>query len=683
MRAPYVLAGGLCAALLAAAPATAQSIANGALEDLFGEAVTSSATGKPQRASDVPANMEIITADDIRRSGADNIPDILRFVAGLDVRRYGFAAADVGARGYNETSNPRLLVLVNGQQVYLDDLGRTQWYTLPVVLEEILQIEVVKGPNTALFGFNAASGVINIVTYDPLRDKPLNMLVGRTGTQGYTSYTAIGTGRIAEKGGVRVSVDGFEAREFEPRGVATDDLAFRSSPQRRAAMLDARVQAAPGVEVFASGALVNTRMWEATASPYFGTDYQRTNWGRAGVSADTRLGLLSFSAYRNELHYAYKGATESTDLHDTTIVVQASDLIKLGADHTVRLGLDYRNNAATSSSVLAGRIGYEVFSASGMWDWQITPRVSLTNAVRFDRFVLDQHGPVMPDSLFVNSNYRGRGLNEPSFNSGLVWRATDFDTLRLTAARGLQLPSIYDLGLQDRQAYPEGTYLYLGQPASRAAAVSNVEVGWDRSVPTLRCTVRVSVFAQRTDNVLTNPYEATPTDAGTLADGSQFLPTLGGNTGHSSAVGAEIGLRGQAPVGAEGELRWNVSYSYISISDHLSINASGIYSPQDFQHNTPTHAVILGSGYTQGRWEADVQGRWQSRFQDFSADPNGSTLTPVEVGNYIVLNGRIGYKVTEGLTIALTGQQFNNSRLLQSAAPPIERRLFLTATARF
>jgi len=86
--------------LLRSGPAPAQSIDYGAAEALFGEPVTASATGKPQRVSDVPANMEIITAEQIRRSGADNLPDILRFVPGLDVRRYGFAAADIGVRGY-------------------------------------------------------------------------------------------------------------------------------------------------------------------------------------------------------------------------------------------------------------------------------------------------------------------------------------------------------------------------------------------------------------------------------------------------------------------------------------------------------------------------------------------------------------------------------------------------------
>ena len=65
---------------------------------------------------------------------------------------------------------PRLLVLINGRQVYLDDYGRTAWQTLPVQIDEIRQIEVVKGPNSALFGFNAMGGVINIITFDPLAD---------------------------------------------------------------------------------------------------------------------------------------------------------------------------------------------------------------------------------------------------------------------------------------------------------------------------------------------------------------------------------------------------------------------------------------------------------------------------------------------------------------------------------
>nr|WP_321983071.1 TonB-dependent receptor [uncultured Lichenicoccus sp.] len=679
-RTPGSIAFTLSCILVAAAPAHAQAVNYDDLEQLLGEAVTTSATGKLQRVSEVPANMVIITAEDIRRSGADNIPDILQFVAGLNVRRYGFAAADVGVRGYNETSNPRLLVLVNGQQVYLDDLGRTQWYTLPVQLGEIRQIEVIKGPSTALYGFNAASGVINIITYDPLYDT-VDTATARVGTQDYKALSAVGTVPIAAIGAVRVSIDGFRASEFNPVTVYPDDLLYRSSPERGDVNIDGRLRIASGVELFASGAVVNTRVWEATASPYYGTDYQRTNWSRLGASADERFGLLGLSVYRNELRYSYDGFTEREDLHDTVYVVQASDVVKLASSQTIRFGLDYRNNIATSSDVLAGRVGYEVVSASAMWDWQITPGLSLTNAVRFDNFRLNQGGKLLPASGYTSSSYNDRAINQPSFNSGLVWKATEQDTFRLLAARGLQLPSIYDLGLQDVEVYhnQDQTDFFVGQPRLGATAISNVELDWDRSMPTILSTIRLAAFAQRTDDIISNPYEANPIDIGPLPNGTEGLIIPAADVGNSAARGGEVGLNGQAPSG----LRWTASYSYISISDHLSINQDGIYSPQDYQNGAPAHVVVLGAGYTRGPWEMDLQGRWQSHFTDFRANPNGATLLPVTIGNYVVLNARLAYKVTRNATLALSALQFDNSQILEAAAPPVERRIFLSATVGF
>ena len=132
VRRPLV-AGVICLALSAASrDGAAQSVDYGAMQQLFGEPVTTSATGRPQKVSEVPANMTIISQDDIRRSGATNIPDVLSFVAGLDVRRYGSVDADVAVRGYNQAFNPRLLVMVNGRQVYLDSDGFVAWQIIPI-----------------------------------------------------------------------------------------------------------------------------------------------------------------------------------------------------------------------------------------------------------------------------------------------------------------------------------------------------------------------------------------------------------------------------------------------------------------------------------------------------------------------------------------------------------------------
>ncbi len=238
MKNRNLLAAGVAGLALAwALPSAAQSIDYGSLEQMFNEPVTTSATGSPQRASQAPVDMDIITAADIERSGAVDLPTILSRVAGLDVQTWGAGAADVGVRGYNGAMNPRLLVLVNGRQVYLDFYGYTAWSTLPVRLEEIRQIEVVKGPNAALFGFNAVSGVINIITYNPKYDVK-GFAAGRVGSEGYRE-ASLGHTFSADRLSARLTTGASQQSEFKHTvGVG----ALLSNVERLTANLDSVVE---------------------------------------------------------------------------------------------------------------------------------------------------------------------------------------------------------------------------------------------------------------------------------------------------------------------------------------------------------------------------------------------------------------------------------------------------------
>ena len=130
----HILMAGVCAglALGAAGAASAQSVDYGSLEQVFNEPVTTSATGSPQRSTEAPADMQIISADEIRRSGETSLPGILQRAAGIDVLNHSAGQSDVNVRGYDQVSSPRLLVLVNGRQVYEDHYGLTNWATIPV-----------------------------------------------------------------------------------------------------------------------------------------------------------------------------------------------------------------------------------------------------------------------------------------------------------------------------------------------------------------------------------------------------------------------------------------------------------------------------------------------------------------------------------------------------------------------
>src|ERR1700728_696449 len=193
--------------------AVAQTINYGPLEQLFGEPITTSVTGSAQRSSEVPANMEIITAEDIRRSGARDVTSALRNVVGVDLMQFGKDQTEVSVRGYDQPFAANLLVLINGRQVYADTYSLTPWSALPVELADIRQIELVKGPSSALFGFNAVGGVINIVTYNPLYDD-VNTASLSGGTQGLAQGSVVTTFKLGDTGAIRLSGSGGSNNDF-------------------------------------------------------------------------------------------------------------------------------------------------------------------------------------------------------------------------------------------------------------------------------------------------------------------------------------------------------------------------------------------------------------------------------------------------------------------------------------
>lgn len=136
-------------------------------EFTFGEITVISAAKREQRISEAPAAITVITDEDIRYSGAITIPDILRMAPGLDVMQISASDLVINARGYNKEMSNKMLVLIDGRYVYWDFYGIILWDSFPIVLEDIKRIEIIRGPGSALYGANAFSGVINIITKSP------------------------------------------------------------------------------------------------------------------------------------------------------------------------------------------------------------------------------------------------------------------------------------------------------------------------------------------------------------------------------------------------------------------------------------------------------------------------------------------------------------------------------------
>lgn len=110
-----------------------------------------------------PAAVFVITREDIRRSGATSIPEILRLAPNLQVARVDSSQYAISARGFNSTTANKLLVLIDGRSVYTPLFSGVFWNVQDLMIENIERIEVISGPGGTLWGANVVNGVINII----------------------------------------------------------------------------------------------------------------------------------------------------------------------------------------------------------------------------------------------------------------------------------------------------------------------------------------------------------------------------------------------------------------------------------------------------------------------------------------------------------------------------------------
>lgn len=127
--------------------------------------VTSSAK-KPESLRDATSAIYVITQEDIRRSSARTLPDLLAMVPGIQVARQSANEWAISARGFNSQYNNKMLVLVDGRNVFDPTFGKVNWNELDLFLPDIDRIEVIRGPGGTLWGCNAVNGIVNIITKD-------------------------------------------------------------------------------------------------------------------------------------------------------------------------------------------------------------------------------------------------------------------------------------------------------------------------------------------------------------------------------------------------------------------------------------------------------------------------------------------------------------------------------------
>ena len=210
------LAGALTAALLLSAQARAQSPspppsgqppaeqqqpdkpgeAQSNEQQVYEDQVVVTASRREQTLVNAPATVSLITNETLINSGSTSYADVFRAVPGVNVTQTSARDINFTSRGATSTLSTSQLALVDGRSIYLDFFGFIAWDFLPVNPAEIKQIEVIRGPASAIWGANAMNGVVNVITKSPRELQGSSVTIGAGGFGRKTDNSDEGAGAL-------------------------------------------------------------------------------------------------------------------------------------------------------------------------------------------------------------------------------------------------------------------------------------------------------------------------------------------------------------------------------------------------------------------------------------------------------------------------------------------------------
>jgi outer membrane receptor for ferrienterochelin and colicins len=657
----------LAGSVLSPASALAQAVDYQSLQETIGEPVTTSVTGKPQRASELPASTLIITRDDISHSPARDVPGLLKTYAGVDVNRWTAGQSDVAVRGGVQTYNARLLVLVDGRQVYLDHYGMTDWNLLGVQLEEIQQIELIRGPANALFGFNAASGVVNIVT-KRVGEAPAAVATAEAGNHGIGKLAGSITLPIAPMLGVRLS--GAHAREDErdiPSGLLQPTRIFDVASDQISGDITGSFN---GLEAVVGGGHATNSQIEYLPSQLLSNQHYRSSNVHGSAARDTRWGGLTLNGYANWLDADYgvgtnANGTDPITLKNRIIVTQASTLVRLDAANTLRVGVEYRNNRLLSAYQFAERIAYDVASGNAMLDLHPDDRLSLTVAGRLDRLWLHQSG-VITQPAYDDPRDFDRAFTRFSFNAALLVHTGETGLLRINGGRGYQLPSLVNFGFRLPIVTLSPIPVFVaGSPRTSPVLMWSGEIGYNHMLGATH--LDATAFVTRTENAIAAPGDGLQTEL-FLSPAPSVVARFRA-TGDYTTYGTEI-----SAYGAIGPLTWRGNYTWTHTDEQLTPLTLPIPYALSPRSTTPAHKANVALGYDIGRLSLAGIARYTSSTRQFAFSSTPQLLL-YRVDNALALDARAGWRLTRAMELFAAGENLTVAGGTAVSPTPADRRV--------
>ncbi|HEV2691497.1 MAG TPA: TonB-dependent receptor [Verrucomicrobiae bacterium] len=582
------------------------------LEELMSLDVTSVAK-QPEPFGQAPAAIQVVTGDQIRRSGASSIPEALRLADNLDVAQQNSHDWSISARGFNAGLANKLLVMIDGRTVYTPLFSGVYWNAQDYLLEDLDRIEVISGPGGTLWGANAVNGVINI-TSKSAKD-----------TQGL--YVEGGGGSVLEDfGGVRyggvlasniyyrvygkyfdrgneVFTDGKDAPDSWRMGQGGFRIDDEASEQNKFTLqgdiYDSDVNVPTGGEGRNGGGNILGR-WSHT------------------VSDDSDFSL---QLYYDRTHLR---APITNPFGTAEMLVDGLDTYDLDFQHRFRLG--ERNR-------IVWGLGYRFTQDVDRGAPNLAFEPPTLDRNLFSGFVQDEI-MVMKDLYFTmgtkleHNDYTGFEV-EPS--ARLQWNVATNHMLWAAVSRAVRTPSRID---RDSLEPDSATPLLAGQSGFESESVIAYELGY-RAQLTRKISTSISAFYNDYDDVRSLSF--TPVT---------FFPFYFANNLEGQTYGAELTADYQMLDW------WRLHAGYDLLEEHIHVKPGQIDINDALNETSdPKHQFSIRSSMDlPGNVEFDTGLRWV----DTLHNNNGPVVGTVP--SYFELDARLAWQATKNLEFAVVGQ---------------------------
>jgi iron complex outermembrane receptor protein len=586
-------------------PMSADELANLSIEELANMEVIS-VTKQPEPAGQAAAALYVITANDIRRSGATSLPEILRLAPNLQVARIDARTYSITARGFGMANPNKLLVMIDGRSVYSPLHAAVFWDAQEVLPENIERVEVISGPGGTTWGANAVNGVINIIT----RDAAASATLVRGGLGTYERNVAVQqSGSLSDEAAYRVYAQGFERLRT-----------FNANSQTKRDNWD-------GVQ----GGFRFDWNHEAHTSTVQGDIYRnRIELGNSRLAGENILGRWQYAlagdnsiqvqAYYDRAHREVPGSIGD---ENRTYDIEAHQALQWD-DHKFIWGAGYRAADGTFTNVP----NFFVRPASEHLDW--------ANVFAQDTFSLSDNLKLTAGLKYEHSSYSG-GEFLPSIR--VTWLPQSQLTVWAAASRAVRTPSRTDRGLFQLS----GTIPVLVGSNFQSETLNAYELGL-RVEPSSSFSLSLAGYYNVYDDLRSvelSPRFTLPASFGNMMEGETY------------------GLEGWANYTVTDTWRLSAGFSVIEKDLRFKPGSRDVVSGLKAAGNDPGHHFFLRSSL-------DVTNAIEL---DMTLRGVGELPDP-RVSDYAALDARLGWRVTDEFEVWIKGENLLDRRHAEYGALP-------------